>query len=118
MGSLIAIPSASGGWKGTAPDIRQEGETHMDATALVIFTDIRGFTGWARDTEVFASLESFVNKFLGLVAKHFKQSFVKGLGDGAMIVREIDPATKAAAYSAILAETLETIGAVEHDFDQ
>jgi class 3 adenylate cyclase len=89
----------------------------MDATALVIFTDIRGFTSWARDTEVFARLNEFVDKFLALVRKHFPEpAFIKGLGDGAMIVQEIDEPTSAKAYAKLLATTLRTIQATEQDF--
>jgi class 3 adenylate cyclase len=82
--------------------MRQEGQTHMDDAALVILADIRGFTGWARDAEVFAGLEGFVSRFLSLIRRHFGEGFVKGLGDGAMIVRQSD-AAKAATYPAILA---------------
>src|SRR5262249_34858177 len=41
---------------------------------------------------------------------------VKGLGDGAMLVQEIDAATSAKAYAGLLRQTLATIHATEQDF--
>src|SRR6266498_2719595 len=90
----------------------------MDATALVLFVDIRGFTSWARDTEVFAHLNEFVDAFLALIRKQFPApAFIKGLGDGAMIVREIDAATSAKAYTELPAGTLGQIHTTEREFD-
>jgi len=89
----------------------------MDATTLVVFSDIRGFTSWARDTEVFALLNEFVDSFLTLMRRRFPlPDFIKGLGDGAMIVREIEQTTSAKDYAKLLAETLATIHTVEDDF--
>jgi class 3 adenylate cyclase len=88
----------------------------VDATALVIFTDIRGLTSRARDTEVFSSLNEFVDKFLALVRNHFEPAFIKGLGDGAMIVQEINGVTSAKAYAKLLTDTLRTIQALEQEF--
>lgn len=61
--------------------------------ALVLFTDIRGFTSWAENTEVFAHLNRFTSSFLELIRKRVPQerTLVKGLGDGAMIVFELVP---------------------------
>lgn len=62
----------------------------MDVEALILFMDIRGFTRWSSDTEVFAHLDEFVGSFMDLVRELFRDDFVKCLGDGAMIVRRLD----------------------------
>jgi 8-oxo-dGTP pyrophosphatase MutT (NUDIX family) len=62
----------------------------MDTVAQVIFADIRGFTKWGEDTEVFANLDSFIGKFQVILKQNFPDPwFVKGLGDGAMLVYEL-----------------------------
>ncbi|HJT76197.1 MAG TPA: NUDIX domain-containing protein [Gemmataceae bacterium] len=81
--------------------------------ALVLFTDIRGFTNWSEANEVFANLTAFVPQFLELVKGHFPGCLVKGLGDGAMIVREIEPDLDAAA---VLRETLATMEQMDEGF--
>src|SRR5262245_58525294 len=89
----------------------------MDATALVLFTDIRGFTRWSEVPEVFANLNTFVADFLELVRRHFPEpAFVKGLGDGAMVVQELDAKTSATAHASLLTRTLKTIKKMEADF--
>ena len=85
----------------------------MDTEAVVIFTDIRGFTRWAENTEVFANLDTFVARFIALVHKWFpKAAFVKPLGDGAMIVL-LD---KSKNRTALLAKQLKTIEAANTEF--
>lgn len=61
--------------------------------ALILFTDIRGFTAWSAKTDVFIHLGRFVEEFIGLVRGRCPAPgwLVKGLGDGAMIVQELSP---------------------------
>ena len=86
---------------------------------LVLFTDIRGFTKWSRNPEVFATLGEFVSGFDKILAKQFPKSehTIKGLGDGAMIVREITGDLKPNQVRELLADTLKRIKATEDTFD-
>lgn len=97
-----------------ATSVRQD-DGRASTPALILFTDIRGFTKWADTTEVFAHLNAFISEFLNILRREFPgPTFLKGLGDGAMIVEElssggVDP-------PAIVARVLATIARVEARF--
>ncbi len=57
--------------------------------ATIIFADIRGFTQWSSDVEVSEHLGSFLQQFYTIVRNHFSGAFIKELGDGVMIVDEM-----------------------------
>lgn len=85
----------------------------MDIEAVVIFTDIRGFTRWAENTEVFANLDEFGEQFIALVHRWFPApTLIKPLGDGAMIVLEDTGKNR----KALLAKQLKTIQAANTQF--
>lgn len=87
-----------------------------DAEAMVLFTDIRGFTKWSEANEVFARLEDYVGDFMKIIHKHFSSpAFVKGLGDGAMIVQTFE--RDSAPVEELLKEAMSKIQAVNNDFD-
>ncbi len=92
----------------------------MDTDALVLFTDIRGFTTWADTPEVFASLGQFISRFLEIIHKHFPKPtyFAKGLGDGAMVIRLLNRPMDSQAAVDLLAETLHVVQQVAADFDR
>jgi hypothetical protein len=70
----------------------EEPKTRPSTAALILFTDIRGFTRWSEKIEVFTHLNRFVSDFLAIIRRRFPPpAFVKGLGDGAMIVQELAP---------------------------
>jgi len=81
--------------------------------AVIIFTDIRGFTSWSHDVEVFDELSEFVKKFMALVKKTFSGFKVKGLGDGAMIVKELENLKD---FGKLLNEVLDSISQVNEKF--
>jgi class 3 adenylate cyclase len=87
----------------------------VDVNALVLFTDARGFTSWANNPEVFARLDRFSRAFTEALRRAFpeKRYFLKGLGDGAMIVRELKGEVDSAA---LLRETLPLLAQVEEEF--
>ncbi|MGE3820590.1 MAG: NUDIX domain-containing protein [Isosphaeraceae bacterium] len=66
------------------------GDHRASTPALIVFTDVRGFTKWADSIEVFAHLNQFINEYLAILREEFPEpAFIKGLGDGAMIVEEL-----------------------------
>lgn len=91
-----------------------------ELAALVVFMDIRGFTTWSEKNEVFARLGEFAEQFMGLLRKHFpkRDFFLKGLGDGAMIVREISPDLTSGKARDELVKLLKIIGKMETEFAQ
>lgn len=87
----------------------------MEATALVVFVDIRGFSGWSDSVEVFPHLDEFVDGFMKIVRNAFgKDVFMKNLGDGAMIVRELAPAENDPAR--LVDATLQIVSRVAEQF--
>lgn len=87
----------------------------MGAVALVVFVDIRGFSSWSDSVEVFPHLDEFVSAFMGLVQKAFgRKVFMKNLGDGAMIVRELSAADSDPVV--LLDGVLAVVGQVEEQF--
>ena len=91
-------------------------EEGPDVKALVIFVDIRGFTGWSDTPEVFSNLGMFVNGFNRIIRSRFEKdsSLIKPLGDGAMIVKELRPRETDA--TALLSKSLKTINSTNEDF--
>jgi 8-oxo-dGTP pyrophosphatase MutT (NUDIX family) len=91
---------------------------------LVLFVDVRGFTKWSNSTEVFPSIAEFVGGFLAILKKHFPaqssrrhpRHVHKPLGDGAMIVREIEPIQSGDEAGELLAGVLEAIAKCQDEF--
>src|SRR5947209_3334713 len=92
--------------------------SRMDTNALVLFTDARGFTSWANNPEVFSRLDRFADAFNRALRDVFpeREYYLKGLGDGAMIVRELDRDPGAVAPTNLLKETLRLIGRARENF--
>jgi class 3 adenylate cyclase/ADP-ribose pyrophosphatase YjhB (NUDIX family) len=86
--------------------------------ALVIFTDVRGFTRWAEANEVFVNLDRFVSGFLQILRQRFPEPRyeLKPLGDGALLVSRLDEELRHRDVTRLLAEVLGTIDRVEKDF--
>jgi class 3 adenylate cyclase/ADP-ribose pyrophosphatase YjhB (NUDIX family) len=89
-----------------------------DMTALVVFTDVRGFTKWSEATEVFANLDRFVTGFLGILRGRFPEPRyeLKPLGDGALIVSELPGDLKPREVTKLLSDVWSTIDKIEKDF--
>jgi class 3 adenylate cyclase len=83
---------------------------------LIIFVDIRGFTTWGEKVENAPFLDDFVPQWYAILAEQFSGVFIKHLGDGALIVREIESKTTTDLLHTHITRTLETIGAVESRF--
>jgi class 3 adenylate cyclase/ADP-ribose pyrophosphatase YjhB (NUDIX family) len=90
----------------------------VDMAALVIFTDVRGFTRWSEANEVFANLERFVSGFLQILHQRFPEPRyeLKPLGDGALVVSKLQDDLTHREVTKLLAEVLATIDRVEKDF--
>lgn len=87
--------------------------------ALVIFVDARGFTSWAQKVEVFAFIDEFGKMLNRLLHDSFNQDnscYIKGLGDGAMIVKELPEISDASRLKKLLLDTLKTIDQAEKSF--
>lgn len=87
--------------------------------ALIIFNDIRGFTAWSDHHEVASNLGSFIEGFDALLTEHFPSDHfkVKSTGDGAMIVKVLDPQLRGDGIRDLLADALQRILAFETGFD-
>lgn len=80
---------------------------------LVLFVDVRGFTRWSESNEAFANLDGFVSEFGRLLAGNFGGWARKGLGDGAMLVRELRTEED---HARLFADVLPLIDASEAAF--
>ena len=85
--------------------------------AVIIFTDIRGFTKWSGDTEAFLHIDKFINDYFQILNDNFSSEYIKKLGDGAMIVREVKP-NHESPYNDILKEDLQKIKVIEDKFTE
>jgi class 3 adenylate cyclase/ADP-ribose pyrophosphatase YjhB (NUDIX family) len=90
----------------------------VDMTALVIFTDVRGFTKWSEANEVFVNLDRFVSGFLRVLRRRFPEPQYehKPLGDGALIVSELKGNLTPREVTKLLADVLGAIEKTERDF--
>ncbi|MBM4344467.1 MAG: NUDIX domain-containing protein [Deltaproteobacteria bacterium] len=90
----------------------------MQTFAMVLFVDIRGFTAFAEKQEVAAGLPAFLADFGRAVERSFPATvwFNKGLGDGAMLVREVartdNPASLFDGVAAAIAEVESAFAAL------
>lgn len=77
--------------------------------ALVIFTDIRGFTRFAQHVEVAPHLGVFVKHYYFCLATAFPTALIKPLGDGAMLVETISLPTSEDDILALAGRVLQQI---------
>lgn len=85
--------------------------------AVVIFTDIRGFTEWSENTEVFQYSPEFIFDFYTGLQVCFKDWIFKSLGDGALLIKKMDVVTEKNIKQEIKA-ILNTIEKVNKAFDK
>jgi class 3 adenylate cyclase len=113
-------------------------------SAVVIFTDIRGFSRWSEHIDSHESTDLLVSNFQSILRKHFNGSehidshestdllvsnfqsilrkhfngyLIKPLGDGAMMVVEKDFASRTEVLDA-LEGIVEAVAAVESEFEE
>ncbi|GHT68548.1 hypothetical protein FACS189452_08430 [Bacteroidia bacterium] len=86
--------------------------------SLIIFVDVRGFTSWSEKTEVTQSLDKFGKGVQDTISSAFVQDeyFIKNLGDGAMIIKELQSSTDTKYLKSLLSETINKIHEVEKKF--
>ncbi|TQM67783.1 NUDIX domain-containing protein [Actinomadura hallensis] len=86
--------------------------------ALVIFTDVRGFSRWSEANEVFVNLRGFLDGFTTILRARFKPPAfeIRSRGDGALIYRRIDADLSRAEVTRLLARTLTAVRQVDADF--
>lgn len=90
----------------------------VDMSALVIFVDVRGFTRWSEVNEVFVNLDRFVSGFLEILRNRFPEPeyAFKPLGDGALLVSELQDNLTQREVTRLLTNVLATIEKTEKDF--
>jgi class 3 adenylate cyclase len=87
--------------------------------AIVLFTDIRGFTKWSEGIEAFQYIDVFINKFYNILNEQFPPEifYLKKLGDGAMVVKVIETDVTSESVVDMLTENLDKIRHVEANFN-
>lgn len=90
----------------------------MGTHVIVLFADIRGFTRWSEGIEAFQYIDGFIGKFYKILDEHFPDTYLKKLGDGAMIVKKIERDVTSDLVVGILAENLDKIKHVEDEFSE
>jgi len=89
----------------------------MDTPAVVIFVDIRWFTRWSDGIEAFQYIDKFISSFYEILCNKFHNcSFIKQLGDGAMIIEEIEEDYSGDYLRDTLKKELNKIKDVENEF--
>lgn len=81
--------------------------------AIVVFTDIRGFTNWSENIEVFQHSSEFILDFYNSLKKHFKSWYCKHLGDGTLFIK----ALKGQEYKTIIINVVKNILEVNAQFE-
>ena len=88
--------------------------------AQIIFVDVRGFTSWAENVDVFPFLDKFSTKFYNILNDIFKDHIIKTLGDGALIINRLpkieDDDHK--FLQTLIKETLKRINNAEKKFNK
>ncbi|NQV17026.1 MAG: hypothetical protein HQ534_00565 [Armatimonadetes bacterium] len=87
-------------------------------TAILIFIDIRGFTKWAEDIDTFQFIDEFVDELYCLLSKEFVPTYMKTLGDGAMLVIEINQKISINYLIQCISSILNKINHIENTFEK
>ncbi|MCL1991643.1 MAG: hypothetical protein FWG66_01685 [Spirochaetes bacterium] len=93
------------------------GKKSNDVNVLVIFVDIKGFTSWAEKVDNFSFIDAFSEDWYALLKKTFDSKCkIKFLGDGAMIVEEIQGETTGKKLTDLLGKTVGKINKTDKSF--
>lgn len=85
--------------------------------AVVMFVDIRGFSEWSNNIEAWQYIEEFIGEFFDIIKRNFNEnSFIKELGDGAMIVKELEERVNKDTLEEKIKEILDKIDYVNEEF--
>jgi class 3 adenylate cyclase len=84
--------------------------------AVILFVDIRHFSRWTNLVDTSLILEEFLTIYYEILIKHFPNTFIKRLGDGAMIINSCPSPQHASALEDLLAQILTQIAGVEQRF--
>ncbi|MCL2065566.1 MAG: NUDIX domain-containing protein [Candidatus Cloacimonetes bacterium] len=101
-------------------------ETNMvDVVALIIFVDVRGFSGWAERVEIFPIIGEFGKSYQNILQDEFSSFTKKNLGDGALLIKElsIEPVYQTTKKmmnnnNKLIEQTIKSIGKVEKKFKE
>lgn len=96
-----------------------EKKSESTKDALIIFVDIRGFTNWSTANESFEYAPELVTSFYSSIRKpnNFQRYSFKSLGDGAMLVHEVELKTQN-AFQKELVQALKKIDRINFDFQR
>lgn len=83
------------------------GNTMRDA--VIVFTDVRGFVSWADKHDVFAFIDEFGLAMQKMLSRAFPGWFIKHLGDGAMLILEVEETTTEALLKRLLIDTVRCV---------
>ena len=86
--------------------------------AVVVFGDARGFTAWADKNDVFAFIDQFGRALQMLLSKTFKGWYIKHLGDGAMMIKEINEKTTERLLKTLLTDAAKCIHETDKEFNK
>ncbi len=88
--------------------------------AEIIFVDVRGFTSWAENVDVFPYLDIFSEKFYKILREVFEKHNIKTLGDGALIINELPELSGSDRkfLQNLIKETIKKINKVDNRFQK
>jgi len=88
-----------------------------DVNAIIIFVDARGFTSWAEKVDNYNFIDTFSESWYKLLRDTFNDNCsIKYLGDGAMIIQEIEEETNEEFLKDLLINTIGKINKVDNNF--
>lgn len=86
--------------------------------SLIVFVDVRGFTAWADKSEIVPYIDEFGDRLQKLFKKNFKDFFIKNLGDGAMLLKELEEVSTEISLKKLLLSLLRYINKTENGFSK
>ena len=83
--------------------------------AMIVFVDIRGFTAWSQHVTP-SLLTEFLTHFYAQLHGAFPGTYIKTMGDGALIIHGVPIPATMDAVTVLLTQLLRQVGDVERQF--
>jgi class 3 adenylate cyclase len=85
----------------------------MSLHAVVLVCDLRGFSAWTNQVEAIPAMGPCIEALQAALRVAFSRAWLKGLGDGALLVAEVDRPASSGAVADLLEQVMRKAAQVD-----